>query len=128
MAGRAHLRPIMLRLKRNGRRNAQIRRRISRARPLEEILKRRWPWGSRLPAPTDYQRMQQRLPLRAGIQKASPHWGTQPFMAVAGIKVGAQRIQVKVKLAGGMRAIYHRQNALLRCAVADGLDRKNQRR
>ena len=115
MARTSHLRPMVLFHKSNRRRHSQKRGHVPRPLPLV-VVHKAGQAGPALslangpfvfPTPAHHQRFQQWLHLAAGVEEGGPLGGHHPLMAVASIKISAQRLQVQWNLPRRVSAIYN---------------------
>ena len=111
MAGGAHARPVVLALEGDGRRHGQVRRRVVGPGPLEVVDEERRPRALAAVAPADDERLQEVLALRPGEEEAGALGGGEPLVAVAGVEVRPELIQLEVHVAGRVRPVDHRQDA-----------------
>ena len=127
MASQAHGRPVVLLKEVDGCGHAQIGRGIDRPDPGEIVQKGRQARVVALPTVADDQRLQQMLAVGAGVEKAGPTRAAEPFVAVATVEVGADRLQIQIKLAGRMRAVHNCEDAGLSGPPTDLGNGQNQR-
>ena len=97
----ADRRPVVLRLEGDRRRHREVRRRIARPLPAMKLRERRVVQ----PVPRHDRRIDQPLRIGTRVEEARALRRAQPFVAVAGVDVGAERVQVEVELARRVRAV-----------------------
>ena len=110
-------------LKRDRLRDGEIRRRVARSL----LLGARDECRRLCVAPADDRAVDPLLPLGSRVEETGALRRAQPFVAVTGIEVRAELLQVEVELRDGVRAVDDRCETFRTCAGDDIFDRQQQR-
>ena len=115
---------VVLALERDRLREGEVRRRVARSLLLRARDERR----GLVVAPARDRSVDPLLPPATNVDEACAFRGAEPFVAVAGIEVRVELLEVEVELCDCVRAVDDRHEAFRACARHDLLDREQQRR